>query len=139
MDIQLGDIIDVKNIWQMITQLKNVLITYQCSKWVDVISNFHNFSLFFTKSQLQHSCKWHAIENFLVKKRVFSINGNISLFQTPRTPTTLSHEAKNHLKIVGMFQHLAHYNKKDGVDNDWILLIQASMHLVWNKETRTPR
>jgi hypothetical protein len=34
------------------------------------------------------------------------------LFQTPQILASLSQEAEEHLKIVGMFQHLAHYSKK---------------------------
>jgi hypothetical protein len=40
-----------------------------------------------------------------------SIN-DTPLFQTPQTLATLSLEVKEHLKIVRMFQHLAHYSKR---------------------------
>jgi hypothetical protein len=40
-----------------------------------------------------------------------SSNG-IPLFQTPQILASLSQEVEEHLKIIGMFQHLAHYSKK---------------------------
>jgi hypothetical protein len=39
-------------------------------------------------------------------------SNDIMLFQTPQILATLSLEFKEHLKIVKMFQHLAHYNKR---------------------------
>jgi hypothetical protein len=48
--------------------------------------------------------------NVVPSTKMFS--NDISLFQTPQTLATLSLEVKEHLKIVGMFQHLAHYNKR---------------------------
>jgi hypothetical protein len=39
-------------------------------------------------------------------------SGGTPLFQTLEIVITLSEEVKEHLKIVGMLQHLAHYNKK---------------------------
>lgn len=39
-------------------------------------------------------------------------NGDTLLFQTPQIPASLNQEVEEHLKIVGMFQHLARYSKK---------------------------
>ncbi len=38
--------------------------------------------------------------------------GSTIVFQTSQIHIFLSQEVKEHLKIVGMFHHLAHYNKK---------------------------
>jgi hypothetical protein len=38
--------------------------------------------------------------------------GGTIVFQTSQIHIFLSQKVKEHLKIIGMFHHLAHYNKK---------------------------